>query len=253
MESPEHELHSANASPSARAEVPADQAPTVRCILTLARSGRVPPVDLLEALAARRIEVRECVGVFSTMATLLEYQHQNDSRATAVILVEPGLHRAGRAEELLAAIDRFAPGVACWKYDVSATPKLDRWRRESPSPVAKPVVEDHPHLPASKVNGIKEAIRKAEGSPSLRLTSHDAALPIHPHSQESPDSESSHILGAGEEHPASSPETLLTEAELAMLLDLGDPLDPPARTNGANVKKPIEHHPFDASYEQQDE
>lgn len=249
MESLEHEQHSSNQSRSARAEVPADQAPTVRCILTLAERDRVPPVNLLEALAARKIEVRECVGVFETMATLLQCIRQNDSRATAVILIEPALHRARRAEELLSAIARFTPSVACWKYDASATPRLDRWSKPSPAPL----VQDGPKLPASKVNGIKEAIRKVEGAPPLRLTSHSPTPPIHPLTQKSPDLDKPLVLDGAEENSTPSPETLLTEAELAMLLDLGEPVDPPAGTNGANLNTPTELHPFDSSYELKDE
>lgn len=239
MESLEHDQRSASSSRSARAEVPADQAPTVRCILTLARRDRVPPVDLLEALATRRIEVRECVGVFRALATLLDCMSHNDSRATAVILIEPAHFRALRAEELLGAIDRFAPGVACWQYDSSANPRLARW---SMAHAATPS-QECPHPPASKVNGIKEAIRKAEGTPPLRLTSDVPPAPSQPLAQESPASDTE------EEHPAPTPETLLTEAELAMLLDLEEPADPAAGSNGANLKNSTEPHPFDSSYD----
>lgn len=199
MESPTNDLRAAE-TPFARTEVPASASPGVRCILTLPESMPAPPADLVEAFSSRKIEVRECVGVFTSMALTLELQ--GDTHAPiALVVVEPTRFAANRAEELLHSVEKYAPRVARWVYEVRASPRLRKWVAPSPHAEIWSGTGVSPVEPA-RVNGIHEAIRDAEGRPPLRLTEQTADT----------------------SQPALAPPfEALTEEELAMLLGPSDP------------------------------
>jgi len=155
MESPTNESRPVS-TPGARVEVPAESSPHVRCILALDESSPKPPADLIEAFVVRHIEVRKCVGLLDAM-TKLVIAHRDKGSAVALVVVEPEKFRAERVEELLRSAGKYAPRAARWVYDCAASPRLQKW--VEPTPVDE-----------FKVNGIRAAIRQAEGQPSLRLT-----------------------------------------------------------------------------------
>lgn len=182
----------------ARAEVPADASPVVRCILALPESSPVPPADLAEAFAARNLEVRECVGPYEAMAAMVSLA-RDARRPLALVVVEPSLFPADRAEQLMRSAAKYTGRAARWMYERRRAPRLRKWIEEE--------------KPSTKVNGIQEAIRRVQGAPALRLTGFaDGAAP-------------GATGGAPEDaDPPKQDDTgsILTEEELAMLLGRDD-------------------------------
>lgn len=189
------------ATSGARAEVPAEASPTVRCILVTPESQPQPPADLVEAFVARQLDVRECVGVFEGMAALLRSSKQ-EHQPIALVVVEPDAFAANRARDLMRSAHRYVERAARWVYDHRLSPRLQKWDDTDVSP--------------PKVNGIREAIQRAEDKPALRLTGF-------------PDE-----LKDAEAPPADDEDrgSILTEEELAMLLGTDDETRPNDRDAG---------------------
>jgi len=188
----------------------------VRCILTLPDSARATPADLVEAFAARSIEVREVIGPFRAMAELMRAR-RDDHCAIALVVMDPAAGAATRCAELMRAVDRWCPRAARWVYDEHAAPRLRRW--VAPSDGTTP--------PVLGVNGIAGAIRDVTSPPSLRLIGGDHGPTTSPPAAASQDT----APEPPQDERASSADEL-TEDEIAMLLGLeaNDPKETPEST-----------------------
>ncbi len=203
----------------ARAEVPADASPAVRCILALPESSPVPPADLVEAFAARNLEVRECLGPFEAMALMVSLA-RDTKRPLALVVVEPSQFSGDRAAQLMQSAAKYTGRAARWMYERKRAPRLQKWIEPETSP--------------TKVNGIRDAIRRAQGAPSLRLTGF----------AETNASEARPAENGGEPS-ASASGALLTDEELAMLLgrDEPDAPHPGDPTESMDFDEPDDHPP----------
>lgn len=179
------------------------------CVLLRPR-GMSAPADLIAALKRRAAGLTECDDPHAAMAELCRRASPGrDAKPTHLILtlVEPA--RILGLDDLRAAIDAYAPGVATWVYDHTANPRLraaeprvTSTRRPPPRPPARPT-----------------------DTPSLRLTG-SAAIEAKP-AQASP--------APADPTPSSPPRTtsaadLLSDEELSMLLS------PPRRPAGRDER-----------------
>lgn len=181
----------------ARARTPSRTVAVVLCA-----AGEPPPRALLDALARRKVEAVLAGDPYRAIRALAS---STDPARTppALIVVEPALHRAGSAGDLLHSVRRRFPGVALWRYDRHARPPLRAMSSATFSDDAPPAASNQ-----RSANGRADsAVQPSNGRPSsptpLRLTGADEPRP-----QDAP------------------PSALLSEEELTMLLS--DDLDPPA-------------------------
>ena len=167
--------------------------------------GREAPRTLLDALARRGVEPLVVHDVFG--ASLLTAR-ASDHGSPALIVVEPGAHRAPLVEDLLRSVRRRFPGVVIWRFDASARPPLRAF-------------SDLAAGSGAGTNGSSPVVvRKA--TPALRLTDHPRPTPPIP-----PGSTANPGADVDDAPVRETPSALLSEEELAMLLS--DDLDPPTR------------------------
>lgn len=161
----------------------------------LPSSQSVLPRDLREELDRRGFEVHESIDAYEAMARLVVIERSRrsspDAHAGVVLLaVEPDAIAHG--PELRASANRFVPGLVCWRYASSATPRLARWEdaeRETGEPTAEPA--------PARVS-----------KPTLRLTEISAG----------PDPLDAPIADTKREASPEEAPGVLSEEELAMLL-----------------------------------
>jgi len=116
-----------------------------RCLLVVPR-GHDVPLDLLDGLTRRRVDVREVHDAPAAMVALAE---TGPSRPKVVVVVHPAAQSA--AEVLVRAIGRYHGDVTVWRYDFAADPPLQPWPvdsantpRREPQPDADVPTDDEP-------------------------------------------------------------------------------------------------------------
>lgn len=129
----------------------------VRCVALLPIDRAELPRDLREELDRRGFDVQESTDAYDAMARLVLLERDRrlspDSHAGIVLLVvEPG--SIARGDELRGSASRFVPGLVCWRYESSATPRLARWSESQPEQIERPA----------------PAVAKPTSKPTLRLT-----------------------------------------------------------------------------------
>lgn len=194
----------------------------LRCVL-LSNAPSGPPADLLTSLSRRQVAVTVCEDAFGAMAAIVRgTQAGGADSGRFLVVAEPD--SVARADELAAAVERFCPQVACWRYEGGAHPQLRGFRRTaapgaakaSPEQAARPAAR----APHDAANGVGSPAR---AQPRLRLAgADDEPLPVAP--------------DAGDDEPAAGPAKrpadLLSEEELHMLLS-DEPVARPRDGGGA--------------------
>lgn len=220
------------------------------------------PSDLLASLRRRAVAVTECADPFTALAHICRIDREGRD-PVVLLLVSPA--DLPEAAEVLDAASRYAPHAARWWYDEDESPRLKQvapedivaWTPRRPAPAAAPA----PPVPPS-IAGAFTAVEPASparrhgkgggalnnGGPALRLTgeTHRSGAAVGSNGEpglhagrngaSGGGSGGSRVLPeTGEDGPAPSPSTLLTNEELAMLLADDTPVQqpPPMRRTGA--------------------
>lgn len=231
----------------------APQTSPVRCVIWHAADTALPG-ELLTSLSKRVGRMTVCTDPHAALAEacLIERETRETPGAGVLLLVNP--RSLPMAAEVVEAATLYAPGIARWRYERGANPKLraivegdvESWEsspvKEAALPEAAEVAETpatmrpqfvaRTHRPVTTVMAGSSVIAGPHISPRLRLSGveHTSAQPV------------GAAPGGGERKRAVQP--LLTEEELNMLLsDEPLPLPPNAGpgtglSSGANGKAP---------------
>lgn len=173
-----------------------------------------PPAELLDALRAKHVSVERCADVYDAMAKVVTRERSvraGDPRQPLVLLaIEPA--RIPAADELVAAISAFAPLTSCWRYEPGHSPALCAY-----APGAR--------LRPEPARAAPEPARRSPTGPDLRLAGDGPEFPPErsgtgaPAAADPPGSNAVPPLDADEPDDQAAAERLLTDEELAMLLD----------------------------------
>ena len=167
---------------------PMDGADRPVCVLWVGEAGAVPS-GLVVILREQGLAVVVARGAPAVMAELAEARGDRAGDATVVVVEPSGRARVG---ELIGAIERYHPGVACWRYEAAergSTPELLPWS----SPAAGGVLEQEESAVNARVKGSRRRLRSLVVKVDRRAGDGDGSA-------------------AGPSGP------LVSEAELAMLL-----------------------------------
>lgn len=169
---------------------------TARCVVWQPASLKAPR-GLLAALESKGLELARAGDPYSALAQVLSASRAR--QVVVLVIVEPSAH--ARCDEVLAALDRFAPRAARWTYDPSQQPPLQLAKPRAkaaptaePRPTSDPIAEPKPRRDASAPSG-----------PMLRLTGL-GVLGM------------SSFDGGAEPANGSTAESVLTSEEMAALL-----------------------------------
>ncbi len=176
-----------------REQVPKSR--SLRCVV-LGPPGEETPEALRDAMARRGLRLEPCLGAHAAMARLVKPSGETEAAPRAMIIIEP--KRVPFGVSLVAAAATYAPNVTVWRFVSSATPRLAR--------MDEPMHEEH-HVEAPPA----KRVTPPDAMPALRLV----GKPIAPRAPIGGD-----ILDGApdDDDDAPSPASLLTEAELELLL-----------------------------------
>ena len=164
----------------------AEPASVATCIVWRPSGDAPPPQPLLRALAARGIRGMHCDNSYDAFARLCTAVRRARSDPHRISLLLVHRDQLSGVDAVLDALETYTPSVVTWEYDDRHGLQPQR-ADEAPSIDPAPEVQTVPRRPAAPVQ------------PPLRLSSQgqrDAALEIEP-----------------------TPSQMLTDEELAMLLD----------------------------------
>ncbi len=141
---------------------PVDASQTkARCVVWHAANLKAPR-GLLAALESKGLELARAGDPYSALAQVLSASRAR--QVVVLVIVEPSAH--ARCDEVLAALDRFAPRAARWTYDPSQQPPL---QLAKPRAKAAPTAESRPTTdPIAEPKPQRQAF--AHSGPMLRLT-----------------------------------------------------------------------------------
>jgi hypothetical protein len=143
------------------------KAVALRCLMLVPR-GHAAPADLLDGLTRRGVSVREVTDSPVVMVTLARQSHG------MLVVIEPAAW--SDLPHLIAAVRRYHPSVAVWRYRHDGQPRLDRMPgyrdtaaavvatvptqapRPSPAPASAPiaVLNSTPVLPMTRTPSQRE-------------------------------------------------------------------------------------------------
>ncbi len=184
--------------------------PACQCVVWV-RPGQPEPQGLIENLEKRGVSARTVQHPDQVMVELAQRQ------PSVVIVDHP--QTPGKVAQLLAAVKRYYPHVACWRHEASASTgglilKPYEEQRNPPSPQNHAVSQQHEAAFA--------VTQPNHQPPPPRDTTHNEPIDTE---KKHPTTGSTDLRGfggiAGRLAPTSAVSPLLTEDELAMLLGPG--------------------------------
>jgi hypothetical protein len=174
--------------------------PTAQCLLVAPRGYDVP-VDLLDGLRRRSVQVREVTDAPTAMLLLARQVF------TSLIILEPAAQPDAAA--LAAAVKRYYPRVVLWQYRWNTEPRLVHFGDAAPIAAPPPVTTG----PVAPVKPPPQPTQRAQPVPAsiadIDLPDDDEAL------MRDLDSRTADAPKAAFEPPDA---TLLSDDELQMLL-----------------------------------
>ncbi|MBS0196936.1 MAG: hypothetical protein JSR77_09270 [Planctomycetes bacterium] len=189
-----------------------------RCVVWHERGTELKP-ELLAALARPGFSVVRCDDEFEAVARVCRFANlekptpTGPSAVVILLIVDP--RRLAAATTVFESVTRYAPTAAIWMYETGSTPQLRTvrpqdvfaWRR--PETPIRPVVGPT----GGKAEEPKAAIQESAGQepPVIEIAQAGMATPPPPVGT---------IPDAAELSPVQPPPRLLTDDELAMLLDV---------------------------------
>ncbi len=216
----------AQSPPTSEENAAAERPAVVHCIVVAPGGEAGVPADLRESLGKRCAGIEVHGTVFGAMAAAARLRAADASSRkgapTALLVVSPD--EVPRAEELVAAIEKYVPRIVRWRYDATATPRLRGFilKRED----GEIVREDRSNpreagaYEASRAGVAFSGEGRLPARPALRLAGLD-------------DSEFEAAMAAPEAQAPRKPSALLTDEEIAMLLSDEEPGPSGERADGS--------------------
>ncbi|MEO0512230.1 MAG: hypothetical protein AAF108_04965 [Planctomycetota bacterium] len=188
---------------------------TAVCVVYTADS---PPGDLLDALIARRVDVRHETEPYAVLASLHEARPGRGEPRIPLVLAVIEPERRELMPELLDAVEASFPGCNLWQHraadenPLSAVSPADRaeWRLAGASAASSTAYAPDPGANQGQAPRLESRESPRTIEPKLRLAAHEPMLDPIPHEATNPGDRSS------DTHP--KPGVGLSDDELRTLL-----------------------------------